>query len=89
MHEGDVVVTHHLPTQLSVHPEYKGSPLNPFFVCEMDPLIFEKRPKLWVHGHTHKSVSKMVGRTRIVCNPFGYARHEENPEFSGVFTVEI
>jgi Icc-related predicted phosphoesterase len=69
---GDVVVTHHLPSLKSVHARYKSSGLNRFFVCEMDELIAERKPKLWLHGHTHNPCEHMLGDTRVVCNPHGY-----------------
>jgi predicted phosphodiesterase len=72
LQEGDVVLTHYLPTLKSVSPRYKGSATNPFFVSETDQLILDKRPALWVHGHTHDSFDYQLSGTRIVCNPFGY-----------------
>lgn len=86
---GDVVVTHYLPSYRSVAPRYVGSPLNPFFVCDVEPLIAERQPALWVHGHTHDSCDYRIGATRVVCNPFGYKDHEENPRFDAGLTVEI
>jgi Icc-related predicted phosphoesterase len=85
----DVVVTHHLPVEASIHQQYKGSPLNCFFLCDMEPLILERQPRLWIHGHTHTSVDVKIGATRILCNPFGYAAHEENPSFDSRLIVEI
>lgn len=73
MQAGDVVVTHHLPSPQSIDPDFKGSPLNSFYVCDMTKEILAKRPALWVHGHSHHSVDYMIGDTRIVGNPFGYA----------------
>ncbi|MBX3191735.1 MAG: hypothetical protein KF819_32380 [Labilithrix sp.] len=86
--EGDVVVTHHLPAQASVVPRWRGHPLNPFFVCDVEPLIVERKPALWIHGHTHDSVDARVGATRIVCNPFGYVRIEENRAFDEASTID-
>lgn len=78
--EGDIVVTHHLPSRRSVAPKYEGNPLNAFFVCDVERLIEERRPALWVHGHTHDSFRYTLGATTILCNPLGY-RGEENPAF--------
>lgn len=78
--EGDIVVTHHLPSARSVAAMYEGDPLNAFFVSAMDLLIEERRPALWVHGHTHESLRYPLGATTILCNPFGYPG-EENPAF--------
>jgi predicted phosphodiesterase len=89
LRRGDVVVTHHLPSQASVAPRWKGSPLNPFFVCDVEALIRQRAPRLWIHGHTHDSVDVTVGATRIVCNPFGYVRHELNPAFQDRVIIEV
>lgn len=70
--QGDVVVTHHLPSQKSVAPIYVGNPLNPYFVCDVTPMIQRLKPKLWIHGHTHTTRDYKIGPTRVVCNPLGY-----------------
>lgn len=84
----DVVVTHHLPSQRSVSPQYRGHPLNPFFVCELDSLIERAQPQLWIHGHTHDSVDYRIGDTRVLCNPFGYP-DELNARFEPGLVVDI
>jgi Icc-related predicted phosphoesterase len=86
---GDVVVTHYLPSPKSVHPKYVGNALNPFFVCDVERLITEKRPALWIHGHTHESVRYQLGGTEVACNPFGYSGHEVNQEFDPELTIEV
>ncbi len=86
---GDVVVTHHLPSQKSVAARYATHPLNPFFVCELEPLILERRPRLWLHGHTHNSVRTQIGETEVLCNPFGYVGVELNHDFARQLVVEI
>jgi len=86
---GDVVVTHHLPSQGSVAAEYKTSPLNPFFVSDLEPLIAARQPRVWVHGHTHAPCDYRIGATLVVCNPFGYLGHEEAAGFDAGLVVEI
>jgi Icc-related predicted phosphoesterase len=77
-----IVVTHHLPSQRSIVPKYQGSPLNCFFACpEAEEILLTRAPRLWVHGHTHDSLDYGLGRTRVLCNPFGYACAEMNPSF--------
>ncbi len=78
----DVVVTHHLPAIQSVHPKYAGDALNVFFLCDVGNVVDDNKPALWVHGHTHESMDYTRGKTRVVCNPFGYAAREENPSFT-------
>src|SRR4029077_12260006 len=42
-----VVVTHHLPHGLSVHPKYRGSPLNPAFFTHL-PHLVTSPAALWI-----------------------------------------
>jgi predicted phosphodiesterase len=87
---GDVVITHHLPAPGSVWPRFVGSPLNVFFVCDMTPHIEARRPKLWIHGHTHTRCDYHLGDTRIVANPLGYPKELESQRaFDGRFCVEV
>lgn len=84
-----IVVTHHLPSHRSVASQFSQSTLNAFFVTDVESLIVERQPKLWVHGHTHSSCDYRIGTTRVVCNPFGYLGHSLNPKFDPNFTVEL
>jgi hypothetical protein len=86
---GDIVISHHLPAAACVLPEYREHPLNCYFLADMEPLIAAKRPALWLHGHTHGSVDIVCGETRILCNPFGYVRREENRGFKERLVVEV
>jgi len=67
-----VVLSHHLPSNLSTHRMYAESPINRFFVSDETPLILNNKPRLWVHGHTHLTCDYTLGETRVVCNPHGY-----------------
>ena len=68
-----IVVTHHIPCEMSIPAIYKNDTLTKFFLCEMHDLILDRGPKLWIHGHTHTATEYQFGKyTRIVCNPLGY-----------------
>jgi predicted phosphodiesterase len=86
-----VVITHHAPSRSSIHPRYDGALLNACFVSDAEHLLDAGRVALWVHGHTHDSFDYTLGRTRVVCNPRGYARNGvcENAQFDADFIVEI
>jgi predicted phosphodiesterase len=86
---GDVVVTHHLPSKTSIAPEYKDDPLNAYFFYDLEELIIERKPAVWIHGHTHTSFDYKIVTTRVVCNPFGYAGQGQNSEFDMDKTIEI
>lgn len=87
--KSDVVVTHHLPSWGSVHLRFVGSGINHFFVYDLEDLIAERQPRVWIHGHTHNSFRYSVGQTKILCNPFGYARFEENQAFDPKLCIEV
>jgi Icc-related predicted phosphoesterase len=89
LREGDVVMTHHLPSPRSVPEEYKHSELNPYFVCNVEDLIRERKPKLWVHGHTHGRCEYQIGETWIVCNPHGYPMERQPYWFREDAVAEI
>ena len=84
-----VVITHHLPSYLSVHKKYEKSPINPCFYSDLDDLIKKFKPNLWIHGHTHDSFEYVIDNTRIVCNPRGYINIEENKQFNPSLIIKI
>lgn len=67
-----VVVTHHAPHPLSVHPRYAGDFLNAAFVSNLERSM--DRADLWLHGHVHDSFDYQVRGCRVVANPLGYPR---------------
>lgn len=93
MQKNDIVITHHLPSERSVQHEFKGSPLNCFYVHNHENIIIERQPKLWIHGHTHRSVDYTFknkrSQTRVLANPRGYYGHELNDEFVRDMKVDI
>lgn len=84
-----VVVSHHAPSSKSIDPRYDNDPLNPAYVSNLEHLIEEYQPDLWIHGHTHHSFDYHIGRTRVVCNPRGYAPNQLNRNFNPALVVEI
>jgi predicted phosphodiesterase len=89
-----IVVTHHLPSMMSVAERYKMDPLTPAFASDCSDLL-ELGADLWIHGHTHDSFDYVYGHTRVVCNPRGYPYRNrstlsfENKQFDPVKIVEI
>jgi predicted phosphodiesterase len=71
---GDVVITHHLPSERSTPPLLAGSPISMFFVSDQEALIEERRPAAWLHGHTHRPCNYRIGVTEVRSNPKGYPR---------------
>ena len=90
MREGDIVITHFLPTQKSVLELYKTALSNCWFVSDIEILIEERKPALCIHGHAHNSSDYMIGPTRVFCNPFGYqSKGQVNPRFDENLNISV
>ena len=85
--EGDVVLTHHMPSYKCVHKKFAKSRFNCFFACRLDALISRTKPSVWMYGHTHFNGDMMIGDTKVVANPFGYPG--ENPFFKDDLVIEV
>jgi Icc-related predicted phosphoesterase len=73
LRQDDIVVTHHAPCLGSLDAQWVGDPCNRWFITpEMEPLILDRKPRLWLHGHVHTGFDYMFGATRIIANPMGY-----------------
>jgi predicted phosphodiesterase len=91
-HEGPtVVVTHHAPSPMSIHPRFAGSLLNNCFVSDAERLVDGRRCALWIHGHTHDSFDYRLNGARVLCNPRGYAKNgvNENRVFDPALVVDL
>jgi hypothetical protein len=68
-----VVATHHGISPKSVHDRFTDDPLTPAFSSDLEAMILQYQPDLWIHGHTHDAFDYTIGRTRVICNPAGYS----------------
>ena len=86
--DGDVVITHHLPSYKCVSPRWQNSLDNCFFASYQDETIWLCEPSVWIHGHGHDSIDTMLHKTRMIRNPFGYIR-ALNQDFDQNFRIEL
>ena len=84
-----VMVTHSVPSIQSIPERFQDHVLVPAFASNMENLIQEFSPRLWIHGHTHDSIDYQIGKTRIICNPRGYVPHAYNPDFDEKMIVRL
>jgi hypothetical protein len=70
-----VAITHFAPSLLSADPRYGMVPGTAGFCNALDDLL--PHANLWLHGHLHAPSDYRVGNCRVVANPLGYARKEE------------
>ena len=75
------LITHHAPTPRSVGPRFEGDPCNAAFASDLEGVIAQYQPPLWIHGHMHNRVDVALGETRVLCNPGGcQGRRETRPK---------
>ena len=74
-----VVVTHFAPSLRSADPRYGLTPGTAGFCNAWDDLL--AGADFWLHGHLHAPSHYRHGRCRVVANPMGYARKNEQLGF--------
>jgi len=78
-----VVISHHAPV-VNPKSQYLGSPLMPAFnSLDMQDVIEQYQPELWIYGHTHECDDQTFGKTRIVSNQRGYPNRRGGFECAG------
>ena len=83
-----VVVTHYAPYPRSIHQRYVESITSAAFASNLEDVVAEGKPALWVHGHVHQSFDYDLEGTRILCNPRGYG-YAPNPDFNPGLVVDL
>lgn len=84
-----VVVSHHAPSARSISEESKQDLLSAAYASDMETLILEYAPALWVHGHVHHLCDYMINGTRVACNPMGYPDEKLVVAFNPRLTIEV
>jgi len=82
-----VVVTHFAPSLRSADPRYGLVPGTAGFCNALDDLL--PQADLWLHGHLHAPSNYRHTGCRVVANPLGYARKNEQSAFAACATLEI
>ena len=82
-----VVVTHFAPSLRSADPRYGLVPGTAGFCNALEELL--PQADLWLHGHLHAPSDYRHAGCRVVANPLGYARKNEQSAFAACATLEI
>lgn len=83
-----VVVTHHAPSLQSIAPRFRTDLATAAYASNLESLIEDHQPALWIHGHTHVACDYRIGATRVVANPKGYPG-ERFTDFRQRLIVEV
>jgi Icc-related predicted phosphoesterase len=86
-----VVVTHFAPSLRSADPRYGLTPSTAGFCNALDSYL--DHADFWLHGHLHcpsdylhQGASRVC---RVLANPLGYARKNEQAKFSPQFCIDV
>ncbi len=82
-----VAVTHFAPSLRSADPRYGMTPGTAGFCNALDDLLGQA--KLWLHGHLHAPSDYVHNGCRVVANPLGYARKNEQVTFQNAGLVVL
>ena len=82
-----VVITHYAPSLLSMDPRYGLVPGTAGFCNALDDLF--PQAALWLHGHLHCPHDYVQAGCRVVSNPMGYARKQEQDRFNPTLCIEV
>lgn len=82
-----VAVTHFAPSLHSADPRYGRTPGTAGFCNALDDLL--PLAQCWLHGHLHAPSDYHHMGCRVVANPLGYARKNEQKHFQPHFLIEI
>jgi predicted phosphodiesterase len=82
-----VVVTHFAPSLHSADPRYGHVPGTAGFCNALDHLL--PQAQLWLHGHLHCPSDYAHKGCRVVANPLGYARKNEQLQFKAQGTWSV
>jgi predicted phosphodiesterase len=82
-----VVVTHFAPSLMSADPRYGLTPGTAGFCNALDHLL--PGAQLWLHGHLHAPSHYTQHGCRVISNPLGYARKNEQTAFQATLCIEI
>ncbi len=82
-----VVVTHFAPSLRSADPRYGLTPGTAGFCNALDELLAQA--DLWLHGHLHAPSDYVHNGCRVVANPLGYARKNEQSAFQSAGCIML
>jgi len=86
--ETNVVITHHGPSIRSLPEGEETMIVRAAYVSNLEYVMHDFEPSLWLHGHVHQSCDYYVGNCRVRCNPRGYPDHR-TPAFDEACVLEI
>lgn len=85
----NIVVTHHLPTDLAIQDQFKGDQLSPAFASNCEDVFDLGKIDLWLYGHNHDCRQFRHKGILFSTNQRGYANFALVPDFDPFQIIQI
>lgn len=89
----NVIITHHAPSFEMIGDRYKNSSdaatMNTGYATEILQEFDPADISLWISGHTHAVMDKVVSGIHTVSNCRGYVPYQVNPDFNPMAVVDV
>jgi len=86
----NVVITHHAPSfEMIDTRRYQDNSMNTGYATDLLSLMDEGEVDLWISGHTHGAMDKVINGIHTVSNCRGYVGYDPTPDFDPKKIVEI
>ena len=82
-----IVISHFMPSLQVSDEAFRGSNLNPYFVCDMERYM--PHIDYWFCGHGHTAFRVNIGGCEVIINPRGYGYEKGYSGFNSNLVVEI
>jgi predicted phosphodiesterase len=84
-----VVITHHAPSKQVLKRSSFVNVYESFYATSLEHTDIFKKAKVWVFGHTHHNVDKIIGNTRIVTNQSGKSADPCSVDTTQIIKIEV
>lgn len=84
-----MVITHHAASPRSLDASAREELISAAYCSDLEWLIHRYQPGFWTHGHIHQPADYALGKSRIVCNPRGYAPHLQVEGFRPDLVIDV
>jgi|TARA_R100000900_G_scaffold46033_2_gene36920 Icc-related predicted phosphoesterase len=85
-----VVVTHFPPGIDTHNTNFEVDSITAYFQANVEHLIHQYQPSLWIYGHNHYSNDLTIGQTRVISNQLGYPSERGYiPDYNPTNTIEL
>ncbi|TAV50228.1 hypothetical protein ELI30_18860 [Rhizobium leguminosarum] len=84
-----VMITHFAPSAFSLPAGWETDAIAPSLASNLERLIVEFQPTVWIHGHVHSCCDYWIQQTRVLCNSRGYPFEAAISRFDPELVIDL